>query len=457
MRKKRELPEVEPVKLKPIFGIRPGVVILSGLIAVILLVFFLLFMLPGIVNGGKYVSFDSGLTNVGVYLDGAYLGSTEGSRYFIESGKHDVRYVKNSITIGEEEIDISHPIFFTLIFHRGEDIEIEYTSSDELVKSINDIFLKDVSTWSKVTTFSTPTTLPPLFSNYAKDITELNVSLDKDIWTKAIAHISSREMYDDYLSACSLLNISPAIEADIFTADESPVYNNTHEVTMPDGKDDSFFHYPSATFEMGSYQGDKYPLINEKRIEVSVSDFAISSRPVSEYEYALFVRENPKWALSNKENLISEGLVDENYLNGVSLSTGYVSSRPIRNISYYAAKAYITWLSEKDGVQYRLPSEAEWSYAAYSVQDKSYAASLNWADVDTSTPQMMMGGVWEYTSSEYVPLNRVLGYDGYSVENDDVIVKGGSYLNAGDGITPDTIGMIGKSTCSDYVGFRIAK
>ena len=108
-------------------------------------------------------------------------------------------------------------------------------------------------------------------------------------------------------------------------------------------------------------------------------------------------------------------------------------------------------------VLYRLPSEAEWSYAAYSVQDKSYAASLNWADVDTSTPQMMMGGVWEYTSSEYVPLNRVLGYDGYSVENDDVIVKGGSYLNAGDGITPDTIGMIGKSTCSDYVGFRIAK
>ena len=99
MRKKRELPEVEPVKLKPIFGIRPGVVILSGMIAVILLVFFLLFMLPGIVNGGKYVSFDSGLTNVGVYLDGTYLGSTEGSRYFIESGKHDVRYVKYSITI----------------------------------------------------------------------------------------------------------------------------------------------------------------------------------------------------------------------------------------------------------------------------------------------------------------------------------------------------------------------
>ena len=33
MRKKRELPDVEPVELKPIFGIRPGIVILSSSIS----------------------------------------------------------------------------------------------------------------------------------------------------------------------------------------------------------------------------------------------------------------------------------------------------------------------------------------------------------------------------------------------------------------------------------------
>ncbi|HIS13360.1 MAG TPA: hypothetical protein IAA76_02085, partial [Candidatus Ornithospirochaeta stercorigallinarum] len=72
MRKKRELPEVEPVELKPIFGIRPGIVILSSIVLFILIVFFLLFMLPGIVKGGKYVSFESELTDVGIYLDDQY-------------------------------------------------------------------------------------------------------------------------------------------------------------------------------------------------------------------------------------------------------------------------------------------------------------------------------------------------------------------------------------------------
>ena len=457
MRKKRELPEVEPVKLKPIFGLRPGIVILSSIIAVFLLIFFLLFMLPGIVNGGKYVSFTSDLTGIGVYMDGSYLGSTEGSRYFIQSGEHSVSYVKNSVEIGNDTIDISHPIFFTLLFHRSEDINVEYQKSDELVASVNERFLSDVSSWSKVTTFVPPTTLPPLFSSYAKDMIALNETINSALWDKAVAHISSKEMYLDYLEACSMLSITSELDATIFTTDENASYNYLHDVSAPSSSGDGFISYEAATFEMGSYLGDRYPLINEKRIEVSTPDFSISSRPVSEYDYALFISENPEWALSNKENLIAEGLVDENYLSGVSLSIGYVSLRPIRNISYYAAQAYIDWLSKRDGVSYRLPSEAEWSYAAYSVQDKSYATSINWADADSSRPQMMMGGVWEFTSSEYVPLSRILGYDCYSLENDDIIIKGGSYLNPPEEINADTVGLISKSTCSDYVGFRIAK
>lgn len=457
MRKKRELPSVEPVKLKPIFGIRPGIVILSTIIAVILLVFFLLFMLPGIVKGGKYVSFESELTDVGVYLDGKYLGSTLGSRYFIPSGEHDVKYVKSSITIGETTIDISHPIFFTLLFHRTEDIQVEYEHSEKLIDAINETFLSEVSAWSKVTSFNAVTILPPIFKDYALDITALGEPLDLKIWNTALMHVSSKEMYLDYLSACEILNIAPVITENLFAPDERASYDYSHSAVMPEKDGDEFFSYESDIFEMGSYLGEHYPLINEKRIEAKVDDFSIASRPVSEYEYALFVQENPKWSASNKENLIKEGLVDENYLMGVSLSIGYISSRPIRNISYYASLAYIEWLSKKDGISYRLPSEAEWSYAAYSVQDKSYATSINWSDMDNSRPEMMMGGVWEFTSSEYVPLSRILSYDTYSVDGDDIIIKGGSYLNSPDEVNADTVGLISKSTCSDYVGFRIAK
>ncbi len=456
MRKKIELPEVEPVKLEAFHGIRPGYIILSILVIAILLFFFLLFMLPGIVNGGKHVSFTSNITNVGVYMDGKYLGSTTGSRYFISSGNHSFRYVKDGVTLYDEDIEISHPVFFTLFFHRSEEISITASNSDELENAINAEFMKNVSAWSKVTSFNDVTSLPPLFKGYAEDISALGIPLDRDIWKRAIAHISSAEMYSDYEEACSILGIEKEIDASVFSEDGNEERNYVHSSIMP-VKNGDFYSYGETSVEIGSYLGESYPLINEKRISVSVPAFSISSRPVSEYEYALFVSENPKWALSNKDNLIKEGLTDEYYLNGISLSTGYESIRPIRNISYYAAQAYVEWLSEKDGVSYSLPSEAEWSVAAYSAGNKKYASSLNWMDLDESAPMMMLGGVWEFTLTDYVPLMRIMGYDDLSLDGDDVIVKGGSYINDPSSVSADSVGMINKAASSDYVGFRIVK
>ena len=94
---------------------------------------------------------------------------------------------------------------------------------------------------------------------------------------------------------------------------------------------------------------------------------------------------------------------------------------PVSNVSAKDAEAYAQWLSKRDGVQYRLPTEAEWEFAARNGTDESLfpwgnswdetRANLNGrptpVDVGSfsrgntlSGLQDMIGNVWEWTTSK---------------------------------------------------------
>ena len=74
----------------------------------------------------------------------------------------------------------------------------------------------------------------------------------------------------------------------------------------------------------------------------------------------------------------------------------------------------------------------------------------------------MLGLLWEFTSTPFIPLSRITDYDkiinlGNMYGYDDVIVKGGSYVSDPASISIDTGGITSKSTCSEFCGLRLAK
>ncbi len=110
---------------------------------------------------------------------------------------------------------------------------------------------------------------------------------------------------------------------------------------------------PSGSFQMGCVSGiDCYE--EEKPVhEVKIDSFAMSKYEVTFEEYDAFTDATRR-----------ERADDEGWGRG---------RRPVINVSWYDAMMYAEWLSEQTGDRYRLPSEAEWEYAARAGSTTAYS------------------------------------------------------------------------------------
>ena len=206
MKKDGKLVDVESVRL-PSFGpLRPGKYILIFLITVILLAVFLLFFLPGIVKGGRYVTFTSSMSSVGVIIDGEYTGSTSGTNYFIESGSHEAEYIKNGITIGKETLEIDHPVFATLFIRRTQTVNIVPTQEEGLYESIFDSTLEDVVSYSAVLSYDETYNYPPLYTSYAMDVSAIGIRDVSSDFHLLSSFVTTEEMLEDLKAAAAILD-----------------------------------------------------------------------------------------------------------------------------------------------------------------------------------------------------------------------------------------------------------
>ena len=150
--------------------------------------------------------------------------------------------------------------------------------------------------------------------------------------------------------------------------------------------------------------------------------------------------------------------------------------RPVINVSWADARDYVGWLSETTGQRYRLPSEAEWEYAARAGSSGAYpwgnAPNSGRATVGTvaSTPvgqhepnafglYDIVGNVFEWTEDCYgdyanAPTN---GSAWRHAACNFMVVRGGAWSY---GIQSARVSFRGRNpphTTREDVGFRVAR
>jgi formylglycine-generating enzyme required for sulfatase activity len=130
---------------------------------------------------------------------------------------------------------------------------------------------------------------------------------------------------------------------------------------------------PAGEFSMGSPEGEEGRHADEgPRHRVRIGRrFAIGRCPVTFEEYERFCEATQR-----------EKPADQDWGRG---------RRPVINVAYGDARAYVAWLSLQTGKAYRLPSEAEWEYACRAGTTTRYSFGDSIAPKDANYSESRLG------------------------------------------------------------------
>ncbi|MEU1624756.1 SUMF1/EgtB/PvdO family nonheme iron enzyme [Streptomyces sp. NPDC020096] len=175
---------------------------------------------------------------------------------------------------------------------------------------------------------------------------------------------------------------------------------------------------------------------------VCLDDFWIGSYPVTNAEYRDFLHD------TGHERRPSTW-----YLGAYPWER---SNHPVAGVSPQDADAYAAWLSRRTGHPWRLPTEAEWEYAAKGPDGREFPwgddfdparANTRETGVHTTTPvgafpagrspfgaYDMAGNVEEYVADHYTPYPGGPFVDDHLVQSigDYRVARGGSFCRFGD-------------------------
>jgi formylglycine-generating enzyme required for sulfatase activity len=196
---------------------------------------------------------------------------------------------------------------------------------------------------------------------------------------------------------------------------------------------------PGGIFVMGSPESEEGRSADEgPQFTVEVEPFWMAKTEVTWLEYKTFMKTYDIFKKLSRNGV--RVVNDSNRSDAITVPTplydpshtyehGDLPNQPAVTMTQYAAKQYTKWMSGITGVQYRLPSEAEWEYAARAGTKTAYSfgedadALDEYASFADNSPKGALpvgsklpnafglhdlhGSVWEWTIDQHTP-------DGYA-------------------------------------------
>jgi len=99
----------------------------------------------------------------------------------------------------------------------------------------------------------------------------------------------------------------------------------------------------------------KMPALLDK-VERKVPSFYLDSQPVTNAEFAEFLKRNPQWQKSKIKRIFSDKNYLEYWRGDLDYGGSSLAQAPVVRVSWYAARAYC------DSLEKRLPTVNEWEY-----------------------------------------------------------------------------------------------
>lgn len=173
-----------------------------------------------------------------------------------------------------------------------------------------------------------------------------------------------------------------------------------------------FVKVPKGTFLMGSHSSESDRSSNEVQHRVTFAyDFFVQTTEVTQEQWFKVMGDNPSKFIAEQD---CPG--EYKQISGV----GLCPNNPVEQVSWHDVGLFLTKMNEKRDGFYRLPTEAEWEYAARGGSTGPYSVAGNIADfawvsgnagnrthaVAKLKPNAyglydVHGNVWEWTSDWY--------------------------------------------------------